>query len=56
LDFKLGFGVPVAGATHLDDTFDVHISGRMSAVDAHNAFGYESDAIVEGKSDRRLLY
>ena len=50
LDFKLGFGIPVAGATHLDDTFNVHISGRMSAVDAHNAIGYASDAISEGKA------
>jgi len=50
LDFKLGFGVPVAGATHPDDTFNVHISGRMSAVDAHNAIGHESDAISEGKA------
>ena len=50
LDFKLGFGVPVAGATHPDDTFNVHISGRMSAVDAHNAWGHESDAISEGKA------
>lgn len=50
LDFKLGFGVPVVGATHLDDTFMFHVSGRMSAVDARNAAGHESDAIVEGKA------
>lgn len=50
LDFKLGYGVPVAGATHAHDTFTMHISGHMSAVDSHNAIGYASNAISEGKA------
>jgi len=50
LDHKLNFGVPVVGATFPDDTFRFYVSGFMSAVDAHNSFGYASDAKVHGKA------
>jgi hypothetical protein len=50
LDFKLDFGSPVLGSTLPDDTFALDVSGVMSAMDAINSYGYESDAIVEGKA------
>ena len=50
LEFNLDFGAPVLGSTLPDDTFSVNIQGVMSAMDAHNTAGYESNAIVEAKA------
>ena len=50
LEYKLDFGAPVLGSTLPDDTFDMNVSGNMSAMDAWNSYGYESDAIVEAKT------
>jgi hypothetical protein len=50
LDFKLDFGSPVLGSILPDDTFALDVNGMLSAVDAFNSYGYESDAIVEGKA------
>ena len=50
LEYKLDFGAPVLGSTLPDDTFDMKVSGNMSATDAWNSHGYESNAIVEAKT------
>ncbi|MBC20084.1 MAG: hypothetical protein CMJ74_07465 [Planctomycetaceae bacterium] len=50
MNFKLDFGSPVLGSTLPDDTFSVDIQGTMSAYDARNGWGHESNAVVQAKA------